>query len=213
MHYTHKSLTIKTVNEAARSVDVVASTSDIDSHGEIVEQSWNFGRYAANAVVLLSHDHKSLPIGRAENLRVEGGELRCRIVFAPASANPEAEKAFQLVKGGFLKGVSVGFWPGKVRTENRNGKTVDVLSDNTLLEISLTALPSNPRTLTKAHGPKPTHEIGDLGEMLLAAIDADAPDLAQGDDLAAIYGRSLAGEETKEADVVDLFVQQYGGAA
>jgi len=121
----------------------VMSTEAEDRHGEIVEQRWRLERFRKNAVVLFGHDSRDLPIGRAENVRVEGGALRGTIVFATAEANPEAEKVWQLVQQDMLSSVSVGFVPHDVRRERRDGRDVTILSDCELIELSVVPIPAN----------------------------------------------------------------------
>jgi HK97 family phage prohead protease len=134
---------VRALHDQQRSVDVVMSTEQEDRHGEIVEQSWRLDRYRANPVVLFGHDSRSLPIGRAENVRVEGGALRGRIVLASAAANPDAERVWNLIREGVLNAVSVGFVPHEVRHEKHNGRDVIVLADNELLELSVVPIPAN----------------------------------------------------------------------
>ena len=48
-------LTSRALDLRKRSIDFVASTASLDSHGTIVEQDWDLGRYLRNPVVLLEH--------------------------------------------------------------------------------------------------------------------------------------------------------------
>lgn len=143
-------LTIRTVNAASRSIDIIASTSSLDSYDEIVEQEWDLRRYATNPVVLFAHDSRALPVGTATNVRVEGGKLQATVKFASKEANPLAEQAWKLVQEGILRGVSVGFQSHEKRYEKRNGKDVRVLSKNELYEISLVPVPANSDAATKS---------------------------------------------------------------
>jgi HK97 family phage prohead protease len=156
-----KASCIKAIDEKRRSVSVVASTEAIDSHGELVEQVWDLSRYEQNPIVLWNHSaggffgSDALPIGRAENVRVEDqgtddARLEADLVFASAKANPQAEHIFQLYKEKVLRAVSVGFRPGAIRYEEIDGKDVEVLSKNVLLEISATPIGANPEALAKS---------------------------------------------------------------
>src|SRR5688572_13844767 len=91
-------LITRAIDATSRSVDAIFSTEAIDSHGEIVDQAtWQLARYKANPVVLWNHGimesspwsfggavrpEDMLPIGRAENVRIEAGALQARVVFA-----------------------------------------------------------------------------------------------------------------------------------
>lgn len=145
---TTRALTVRAIRTEARAVDVVASTAAIDSYGESVDQgSWQLDRYRANPIVLYAHDTGELPIGRADNVRVEDGELRASLAFASEAANPRAEQVWQLFREGVLRAVSVGFVPHSFRREMRNDREVTVLADNELLEISAVPVPANPAAL------------------------------------------------------------------
>lgn len=142
-------LAVRTIDESNRSIDVVASTEAVDSYGEIVAQNWRLERYATNPVVLFAHKSRELPVGRAENVRVENGALCAKFIFATSEANPLAEQVWQSIRQKTLRGVSVGFMPMDVRYEKRDGKDVYVLDNNELYEISMTPVPANPQGLAK----------------------------------------------------------------
>lgn len=136
------------LNEADRSVECIASSEAIDSYGEIVDQnSLKLGRYLDNPVVLFGHNSRELPIGRASNVRVDGGALRARIHFASTT---KAEETYQLVQAKILRGVSIGFVPGRAAVERRAGKDVTVLYDGELHELSVVPIPANPEALLRA---------------------------------------------------------------
>ena len=138
-----------------RTLDVVASTAVLDRQGEVLEQSWRLERYLANPVVLYAHDSWDLPIGTAENVRVEDGALRARIRLVSDEANPLAGRVWKLIQEGALRAVSVGFIPHGARLEKRaraEGELDEeylVLSDNELLEISVVPVPANPEALAE----------------------------------------------------------------
>ena len=150
------------VDEKARTIDVVASTEAIDSYDEIVEQDWNLTRYLANPVVLYAHNavglcgpaEDTLPIGFASNVEVQNGEggrqLVARLHFVDASATPMAEKVWQGFRQGSIRAVSVGFRPHSVREERRNDKIIGILSDNELYEISACPVPANPEAVARS---------------------------------------------------------------
>jgi len=75
----------------AREADVIASTADVDSYGEIVVPSGiDLSRYRANPVVLYGHSSWDMPVGSAKDVRVEDGKLRATVRFVDASASPLA---------------------------------------------------------------------------------------------------------------------------
>lgn len=141
-------------SQQTRSVDVVASTPAVDSYGRVVLQDWDLSRYAANPVVLWNHgmswgsDDATLPIGYAENVRVEDGKLLATIHFVDEKANPMAEKIYQGYLQGSLRAVSVG-WDAEEAAYDEESETL-VLSQNKLIEISAVAIPANPEAVRLA---------------------------------------------------------------
>ncbi len=152
---------VRSLNAETRSVEVIASSESLDSHDEIVEQTWDFKRYAKNPVILWAHNrapgYDGRPIGRGENIRVEqtaeGPQLKMGIVFASAEANPFADSIFKLFQEGMLRSVSVGFRPKDVRLETRGGEDVFVLADNELYELSVVPIGSNPDAIALSADP------------------------------------------------------------
>lgn len=141
-------LSFRSVSEADRSVECIASSEAVDSYGEIVDQrSLKLDRYLTNPVVLFGHNSRELPIGHASNVRVDGTALRAKIHFAKTS---KADEVFDLVSAKVLRGVSIGFVPGRATTEKRRGQDVTVLYDGILHEISVVPIPANPEVLLKA---------------------------------------------------------------
>lgn len=148
-------LTVRSLDSEKRSIEVIASSESLDSHDEIVEQTWDFGRFKQNPVILWAHNkapgHDGKPIGRGEDWRVEqtkdGPQMRMRIVFAKHSF---AEEIWQLFQDDMLRAVSVGFRPREVRLEKHKGEEVFVLSNNELFELSVVPIGSNPDALAKS---------------------------------------------------------------
>lgn len=140
--------------EASRSVDVVASTGEIDSHGTILDQeTWDLARYAGNPVVLYAHNRDELlPIGSASNVRVENGELLATLTFASKEASPLAEQVWRLIQEKVLRAVSVGFYCRNYLPAKVNDVEVYILSGLELIEISVVPIGSNPGALTKLAG-------------------------------------------------------------
>lgn len=133
----------------SRSVDVVASTEALDSHGTVLRQNWRLDRYASNPIVLYAHDCDDLPIGLASNVRVDGGQLRATLTFSSADLNPMAEQVWRNVQAKVLRGISVGFWPHSCSWEKKDDVEYLVLDDLELLEISVVPVASNPETLAE----------------------------------------------------------------
>lgn len=129
-------------------VSFVASTASVDRMGDVIRQDgWQLDNYKKNPVVLFGHDHEK-PIGRAHNVRVDGGALKADFEFMPEEVDPFAAKIGRMVKAGFLNAVSVGFRP----LESKPIKSGYEFVKTELLEISCVAVPCNQEALAYAKG-------------------------------------------------------------
>ncbi len=210
----HRSSSVVRSSSSTRTIDVIASTDAIDSYGEKIVQRWRLERYRANPVVLWNHNASgglfggdaadTLPIGRAEDIRVEDKALRCRIVFVSADANPMAEKVAKLYAEGALNSVSVGFSPGDVRVEKSgNGSEVVVLDDNELFEISCVAIPANPEAVVEQR----RKSIASLrSQVRTGPVGIDLSESAVDAKLAEVFGRT--GKPISRSDAMTLIVAQ-----
>ncbi|MCK1322139.1 HK97 family phage prohead protease [Bradyrhizobium sp. 156] len=138
----------------SRTVTFVFSDNSVDRYGDTIDaRGWVLDNYKSNPIALFGHDSGSVEnvIGRAHNVRIEGQRLLGDIEFMEASVNPTAEAVYQMVKGGFLKTVSVGFAPLEwtlTKDKTRPGG-VDFKKQE-LLEISIVPIPANPNALQQA---------------------------------------------------------------
>lgn len=144
---------------AERVVDVVCSTDRINCYGYRIDQGgWDLADYQANPVVLYMHNEQvsgwepfdpahSMPIGRAEDIRVEDGALRARIRLASEAVNPMAERVWQAFREEMIRAVSVGFEPVTVLYEKIDGEDVPVVTRARLNEISVCPIGGDPGAL------------------------------------------------------------------
>lgn len=133
--------TVKSIDEQARTVEVVFSTEDVDRDGEIVVQSgWDFEDYSKNPVVLWGHNPGEPPVGKTLDVRTEGTRSIAKIQMADDEV---ADRLWRLVKQGILRTVSAGFL-----NVERDG---DRLLENILLEISWVSIPANRHAITLAY--------------------------------------------------------------
>lgn len=144
---------ITSVGTAAdRTIHVVASTDDEDSHGTVL-RNWNLERYQRNPTVLFAHNRFDLPIGTASNVVQQGNRLEADITFLDEADNPVAERCLRCTRKKALRGVSVGFRRGagtKVSTEYRDGnREVLAIEGAELCEISMLPIGSNPNALAE----------------------------------------------------------------
>jgi hypothetical protein len=146
------------IDQKARTITFTASTEDLDSYDEVVEQEWRLERFKSNPVFLWNHNswrnrtEQLIPLGRGIDVGVVTApdgrrQLQIKVEFAPKELNEFAEQIFQNYVQGFMRAVSVGFWPNEVRAEKRNGVEVYILSDNELFELSAVPIGANPNAL------------------------------------------------------------------
>ncbi len=142
----------------------VISTDEVDRHGDIVSaDGWRLDAFRRNPVVLWAHDYRFPVVGRVVELWSDTqavpdgpagrvGRLLARVRFA---ATPFAQQVAGLYRGGYQRGVSVGFRPLRYE-ERRDGKTGAFLGvkylEQELLEVSLVPVPSNREALSRSGG-------------------------------------------------------------
>ena len=142
------------VLDNARAFTFIFSDESVDRYGDVIQaRGWDLSNFNANPVALFGHDAGSVEnvIGAAKNVRVSGDKLIGDIEFMPADVNPNAEAVYQMVKGGWLKTVSVGFAPIEWKAAKDKARVggVDFIRQE-LLEISIVPLPANPNALIQA---------------------------------------------------------------
>ena len=158
-----------TVLAESRTATFVFSDESVDLYGDtIAARGWDWSAFENNPVALFGHD-SSKPeyvVGKAKNLRVQGSRLVGDIEFMEASVNPTADTVYQMVKGGFLNAVSVGFMPLEwVATKDKSRPGGIDFKRQSLMEISIVPLPANQNALAQARA---------------AGIDVDRLALLQG---------------------------------
>lgn len=130
--------------------EVIATTQDVDRHGEVIRiDGWEMENYMKNPIILFGHDYWNMDciVGRATEIRFEGGKMIVKGVFASGEANPKAQQLRKLYEEGIVKTVSVGFIPRQRDEQDR-----DVITKAELLEISFVPVPANPEALSVMKG-------------------------------------------------------------
>jgi len=144
---------IRAIDDAARTVDWVISTDSVDRSSDSVKvEGWRLDNYRKNPVVLFAHDSDSLPVAQATKVGIEGNTLRSTSLFADAETYAFADTVYKLVRGKFLRAVSVGFIPLKYQWVDDDPKRIfgmDILEQE-LLEYSIVPIPCNPEALIAA---------------------------------------------------------------
>lgn len=123
----------------------VISDESVNTYGfRLLTSGADMEQFRRNPVMYMNHDDWSLPIGRWENIRVEGSQILADPVF-----DTEDEKAREVagkVKRGFLKMASVGLRV-KERSEEPGmmlpGQTRPTVSKWQLREVSIVGIGAN----------------------------------------------------------------------
>ncbi|UBD75703.1 peptidase [Parabacteroides goldsteinii] len=108
----------------------------------------DFSVFENNPVMLLNHNDWELPIGRWENIRVEGTKVLADAVFDEEDENALAIKG--KVDRGFLKAASIGAWPGETSNDPAlmlPGQTYPTFVTWTAREASICTIGSNHNAL------------------------------------------------------------------
>jgi HK97 family phage prohead protease len=135
-----------------------ASTNDIDRHGTIINpMGIKTDNYDRNPVFVWGHDAyggNAPPalenvLGRVVEYTKSDEAFDIGVRWATAEENPRASMARNMVRGGILNAVSIGFIPNKekIATKDVDGTDVPVYDETELVEVSLVTVPANPNAV------------------------------------------------------------------
>lgn len=142
MDAVHK---VRATAEVGETDEYVLSDETVDRYGDVIKLSgWRLANFKRNPIVLFNHDN-DFPIGRWENVRIEGGALRAKYAAAARGTSPRIDEINNLREQGILKATSVGFKP--VKAEPRAGGIGLSYEEQELLECSIVSVPANPNAL------------------------------------------------------------------
>lgn len=173
MNRAYSVLEIKAVNEDERVIEGVATTPTTDRMGDIVESK---GAKFKNPLPLLWQHMSSQPVGQARFSKAtdEGIEFSARLpkINEAGALKERVDEAWQSVKHGLVRGVSIGFRTLQDGVELLEDGGIHFLKTE-ILELSLVTIPANQEaTITN-----------------IRSIDAD---------LRAASGRDETGDDTGE---------------
>ncbi|MCI0837709.1 MAG: HK97 family phage prohead protease [Chloroflexi bacterium] len=127
------------------SLTLQASIESEDRAGDVIRaEGWELDNYRLNPVILWTHRHDLLPVGKSVDVWVENGALMATVEFAPTEFAQQVRRMFE---EGFLRGVSVGFRALKTSPRSGNGRRGTVFERQELLEISAAPVPMHPFAL------------------------------------------------------------------
>lgn len=145
------------VNEGKREVVSVISTDSIDRDGEVVlPRGMKKGNYNGNPVVMVSHDLRTLPVGKS--LWIKAEEKRILAKSYISDKTQLARDAFGLLQDEVLNAWSVGFTTIRASAASKGeldarpdwAESRRLIREWELFEYSLVAVPANPEALTLA---------------------------------------------------------------
>jgi HK97 family phage prohead protease len=151
-------VSVKAVDKENNKLTMVASTQDVDRHGDtVVQEGWDLKPFKKNPVILNSHNYNDATevIARAENVRIEGKGKRAKLVMDWVFAvdeNPKAKVIFDLYAGKFLHASSVGFMVLEFAEDKDGNKDWWTIEKAELLEVSAVSVPANAMALAKSKG-------------------------------------------------------------
>lgn len=134
---------LKSFDDERRVLTGIATTPSTDRVGDIVESTG--AKFAPSIPLLLYHDSR-LPVGTAklsppsrDGITFEASIPR---ISEPGTLRDRVEEAWQSVKAGLIKGVSIGFRAAQDGIEMLKGGGLKFV-DFEILELSLVAVPAN----------------------------------------------------------------------
>lgn len=140
------------VEGSDRTLRFCFSDETVDRMGDSISASgWELGDFVRNPVALWAHDSYAPPIGVASDVGPEGNRLMGNITFTDAETYDFGDLIYRLLKGRFLRAVSVGFIPLEYSFVETNDRPWGIdFKRQTLLEISVCPIPANPNALGEA---------------------------------------------------------------
>ncbi|GGD30840.1 phage major capsid protein [Aureimonas glaciei] len=141
----------RTTVSAGAGTEFVISDGSRDRHGTRLNPGgWDLANFLRNPVALFAHGrdatHGTIPIGTWSDVRIAGGKLLGKLVFAAQGTSARIDELRSLAEQGILRAVSVGF---TVLEEGKRGGEYDY-EKMELHEVSLVSIPSNTNALSKA---------------------------------------------------------------
>lgn len=141
----------ESVSDPGPNLEFVLSDATVDSYGDTVDPNgWDLARFRKNPIALFGHSSAN-PIGTWADVRVEGGKLKGRLIFAKEGTSARIDELRRLVEQKILRAVSVGFRPLEAEPmDPQKPWGPQKYKRQELLETSLVSVPANPAALSLA---------------------------------------------------------------
>jgi HK97 family phage major capsid protein/HK97 family phage prohead protease len=129
-------------------LEFILSDDTKDRYGDVVNpKGWQLANFTKNPIALFNHN-SNFPIGKWQDVRVEGGKLVGKLKLAARGTSERIDELISLVEQGILRAVSVGFSP--IDREPLSDKSGILFKKQELLETSLVSVPANPSAVQLA---------------------------------------------------------------
>jgi HK97 family phage prohead protease len=125
-----------------------AVKGNVDLYGDIILDGafGNLTEFATRGGILLGHDWSSLPVAIVESAKEDANGL---YLSATWHSDAESQRARTVVEeriaSGKFVGLSIGYQTLDSSTEDRDGKSVRLLKQITVHEVSIVLTPANPK--------------------------------------------------------------------
>lgn len=143
LHRAYSLITVKAFDPVLRTLEGIASTPTADRMGDVIEPLG--ATFAADLPLLLFHDTRQ-PVGRVALQAPTAGGIAFRAtlpeIAAPGRLRDRIDEAWDSVKAGLIRGVSIGFRPLENGIEMLKGGGLR-FTKTEILELSLVAVPAN----------------------------------------------------------------------
>ena len=135
-------LNVETKDLGDGEIEVIVNSGKEDRHGEVINiDGLDIKKFMKNPVVMWAHDYSLPPIGKALKMWKDGKKLMAKMKFA-IDENPQAKVIYDLVKGGFLNAVSIGFIPFEM--------VDNMFTKSEMVEFSVVPIPADSNALITA---------------------------------------------------------------
>lgn len=147
MNRAYSQFTVKAVDEDARTIEGIATTPKTDRVGDIVEPEG--AAFTLPIPLLWQHDSRA-PIGHVNTAKVskDGISIKAQLVqiSEPGTLKDRLDEAWQSIKSGLVRGLSIGFRP--LKSENIDDDNESYFAPQRFLEwdwleLSAVTIPAN----------------------------------------------------------------------
>lgn len=161
---------VEVLDAAGGIVEYIASDESLDSYREVIRaDGWRFNAFAKNAPFVDSHDYSTIEkcLGKVVDFQVRGRQLVETVQWAiDVPENKLAQIGWKMTQAGYLKAVSVGFYPTRCLVPTDGREWQEQLADLGLeaadaprciyveqeqVELSCCIIGANPNALAKSY--------------------------------------------------------------